>query len=222
MDSVTSRSYTDGVDSEQSLGFEVITAGSASRSASVSSLHFGGGVSSRTDARDDSDGDTPRRVFPSDDRVSVALREAALLSSKGVRTPSASALLTDVSGLASDIAPFLLHVGLRLVDVPRGAAGFDTWHRVAGHGGSEGGVPNDFAVLNAGEVAAELFQAMPPGLVRVEWEMRARQCVEPLERALRLAGCHRVAQLAQFDLADLGACRATAAACPCFLRSRVS
>jgi hypothetical protein len=130
-----------------------------------------------------------------------------LLEKFGLKTPAAHLLLEDVNGLDGSVEMLLFHAALRLVDVPdcvSGAAAIRA-ERQKGHD-SIGRIqlPNDYGRCGAGELAAEAFLSLGPGLVKVQWERRASEMAQPAFELLTRLGCRTARDLLKINLERLG------------------
>jgi hypothetical protein len=139
------------------------------------------------------------------------------LALHGLGIPSASALLADVHGLGDPLHRFLFHACLRLVRVPEGVVGYEAIMKERAEVESlvrvlqsaprhtrATALPPDYARFGSNELAADAYAALPMGLVRVEWEVRAADAAKVLEEKLAGLGCTTVADLLHVDFDVIG------------------
>jgi hypothetical protein len=104
-------------------------------------------------------------------RGSVMWSTSADASDSDVAMTQASSLLADVQGLDSDIHPFLVHVGIRVAEVPYGVDGGDRIRaerkRLDALMASGRAEVSEYEVTRCWESAGDLYAALEPGMIKV-------------------------------------------------------
>ncbi len=88
----------------------------------------------------------------------------------GLKTPSVNLLLSDVPGLEGSVELLMFHAALRLVEIPDGVPGVEAIRKERSTKPQYIGrveLPVDYGRTGAGELAAEAFLKLEPGLVKV-------------------------------------------------------